>query len=115
MPEVAVGRIDEIEEQGCREFSSGGGDWPFRGFVVRQNDTLFAYQNVCRHVGHPLNLQANRFLTRDGKAIGCASHGGLYESQTGVCVAGPCKGQALHKLPCSICDGVIFVTVPEGS
>jgi len=65
--EIAVGPIAEMEDPGCREFSIGEGDWPFRGFVVRQGDDVFAYQNFCVHVGHPLNWSPNKFLTKDKK------------------------------------------------
>ena len=30
--EITVGKLSEIEDPGCREFSIGEGDWPFRGF-----------------------------------------------------------------------------------
>ena len=61
--EVEVGRLDEIGDPGCREFTIGDGDWPFRGFVVRKGDELFAYQNFCVHAGHPLNWRPDDFLT----------------------------------------------------
>ena len=62
--EVAVGRLDELDDPGCREFSIGDGDWPFRGFVVRKGDDVYAYQNFCVHVGHPLNWSPDKFLTK---------------------------------------------------
>ena len=49
--ELAVGRLDELADPGCREFELGDGDWPFRGFVVRKGDNVYAYQNFCVHVG----------------------------------------------------------------
>ena len=77
--EIAVGRLDEIDDPGCREFEIGEGDWPFRGFVVRQGDGVYAYQNFCAHVGHPLNWSPDKFLTKDKTAIICASHGATYQ------------------------------------
>lgn len=105
--EVVVGRIDELDDPGCREFSIGDGDWPLRGFVVRQGDDVFAYQNVCMHVGHPLNWKPDSFLTKDGSQIICASHGALYDIKNGECVAGPCPGKLLRKVELDITDGVI--------
>jgi nitrite reductase/ring-hydroxylating ferredoxin subunit len=110
--EIEVGRFDELDDPGCREFEIGEGDWPFRGFVVRKGDTAFAYQNFCAHVGHPLNWSANKFLTKDKSAIICASHGATYEIETGHCFAGPGSGGALRSVELSIRDGVIFVTGP---
>lgn len=111
--EIAVGRMEEIEDPGCREFEIGEGDWPFRGFVVRKGDAVFAYQNFCAHVGHPLNWSPNKFLTKDKSAIICASHGATYEIETGRCFAGPGSGGSLRQVEVSIRDGVIYVTDPS--
>ena len=105
--ETTVGRLDELDDPGCREFQIGAGDWPLRGFVVRQGDQVFAYQNVCMHVGHPLNWKPDSFLTKDGSQIICASHGALYDIASGECVAGPCPGKSLRKVDIEINDGVI--------
>ena len=113
--EVRVGRLDELEDPGCREFSIGKGDWPFRGFVVRQGDEVFAYQNVCAHVGHPLNWSPNGFLTKDRSAIICASHGAIYEIQTGNCFAGPGAGKSLRSVNVTVRGGTIFVTGPDSA
>ena len=112
MTEIAVGVLDEIEDPGCREFSIGDGDWPFKGFVVRRGDAVFAYQNFCAHVGHPLNWMPDRFLTKDLTAIMCASHGALYEIDTGLCFAGPCLGKELIKVELAVRDGVVYVSGP---
>ena len=110
--EVEVGRLDEITDPGCREFQIGDGDWPFRGFIVRQGDDVYAYQNFCMHVGHPLNWMPDGFLSKDRQAIMCASHGALYEIDTGLCFAGPCVGKELRRVDVVVRDGVIHVTGP---
>ncbi len=110
--EVAVGSIDELPDPGCREFEIGAGEWPFRGFVVRQGDEIYAYQNFCMHVGHPLNWMPDGFLTKDNAAIICASHGALYEIDTGLCFRGPCRGKSLRKVDVELRDGLIYVTGP---
>lgn len=110
--EVKVGLLSAIKDPGCREFEIGEGDWPFRGFVVRQSEQVFAYQNFCVHVGHPLNWMPDRFLTKDNAAIICASHGAMYEIEGGLCFAGPCKGKALRSVDIDVRDGVVYVTGP---
>lgn len=110
--EVKVGRFDELPDPGCREFSIGDGDWPFRGFVVRQGEAVYAYQNFCRHVGHQLNWMPDDFLSKDRTAIQCASHGALYEIDTGLCFRGPCTGQSLRRVDVEVRDGVVYVTGP---
>ncbi len=110
--EVAVGRLDELTDPGCREFAIGEGDWPFRGFVVRHGDKIYAYQNFCKHVGHQLNWMPDSFLTKDHSAILCASHGAQYEIDTGLCFRGPCIGKSLTVVDVEIRHGVIYVTGP---
>lgn len=110
--EVSVGLLSAIDDPGCREFAIGNGDWPFRGFVVRQGGQVFAYQNFCVHVGHPLNWMPDRFLTKDNAAIICASHGAMYAIESGLCFAGPCKGKALRPVVIDVRDGVVYVTGP---
>ena len=113
--EIAVGRVDELDDPGCREFSIGDGDWPFRGFVVRKGDSVYAYQNSCVHVGHPLNWAPDRFLTKDRTALICASHGATYEIETGYCYAGPGNGRTLRKVDVAVRDGIVYVSGPTSS
>ena len=108
--EVAVGKLDELEDPGCREFQIGEGDWPLHGFIVRQGDQAFAYENYCVHVGHPLNWMPDAFLSKDRSAIMCASHGAMYEIDTGLCFAGPCIGKTLRTVDAEVRDGTIFVS-----
>lgn len=114
LEEVAVGAFDEIEDPGCREFTIGEGDWPFRGFVVRQGERVFAYQNSCMHVGSPLNWAPDEFLARDRQSILCAMHGAQYEIDTGLCFAGPCRGKSLQKVDVEVRDGTVYVRGPAG-
>ncbi len=112
--EVAVVRFEELEDRGSREFRIGEGDWPFKGFIVRQGQDVFAYQNHCMHLGYPMNWKPDSFLTKDRANIICSSHGAMYEIPTGLCIAGPCVGKSLQALPVDIRDDVIFVRGPKG-
>ncbi len=113
--ELAVGRLDEITDPGCREFAIGESDWPFRGFVVRRGDKVYAYQNVCAHVGHPLNWMPDGFLSKDKESIMCASHGAQYEIETGLCIAGPCIGKSLRAVDVVVRDDLVYVTGPSSA
>ena len=112
LQQVLVCRLDELEDPGCKEFQIGEGDWPFKGFVVRQGEAVYAYQNFCMHAGHPLNCRPDGFLTGDGKQIICASHGAIYEIQSGECVAGPCPGKKLRSVGVEVRDGEVVVRGP---
>lgn len=112
--EISVGPLAALDDPGCREFAIGDGAWPFRGFVVRQGESVFAYQNFCVHVGHPLNWSPHKFLTKDKSAIICSSHGATYDIRTGECFAGPGTGGVLQKVDVSVRDGIVYVTGPDG-
>ena len=112
LQEIAVCRLDELDDPGCKEFQIGEGDWPFKGFVVRQGDAVYAYQNFCMHAGHPLNWRPDGFLTGDDSQIICASHGAIYEIRSGECVAGPCPGKRLRPVKVEIRDGEVVIWGP---
>ena len=116
MHEIDVTRVlcslAELDETGSRGFAVGEGDWPLRGFVVRTADGAVAFVNYCPHAGHPLNFRPNKFLTPDRNLILCSSHGALFARDNGLCIAGPCAGQSLTRIPVEIVSG--YVLLAEG-
>jgi nitrite reductase/ring-hydroxylating ferredoxin subunit len=109
----AICPLADLPDPGSRAFSIGSGDWPLRGFVVRQGDAVFAYVNRCPHAGHPLNWRPDDFLTMDRTLIMCRSHGALFEMSSGRCVAGPCTGQSLRALPVRIDQGNVVLELDQ--
>lgn len=107
-----VARLDDIDDPGAREFTTGGGDWPFRGFIVRWQGDVFAYANVCPHAGHPLNLDPTGFFNPQQTELLCRSHGAQFDPVTGACTGGPCAGQLLQRLVCRVADGEVIVSAP---
>lgn len=69
------------------------------GFVVNHGGGFHAWVNRCPHLGTPLDLWPNEFLSGDGTALVCATHGAVFAPDTGRCTAGPCAGDALTALP----------------
>jgi nitrite reductase/ring-hydroxylating ferredoxin subunit len=94
--------LADLEDTGGRGFTVGEGDWPLRGFVVKATHGVAAYVNTCPHAGHPLDLRPNRFLTPDRTLILCASHGAVFTRDEGLCIAGPCPGQSLRRVPVEV-------------
>ena len=82
------------------------------GFVVNFDGRYHAYVNRCAHVGTPLDLWPNEFLTEDGRALICSTHGAIYEPATGLCTAGPCVGDRLTSLPLAVEGATLVVTCP---
>ena len=113
VPEVDVERVvcalAELRDPGSRAFTIGRGDWPLRGLVVRRGAEVHAYVNRCPHAGHPLNLQPHDFLTLDRSLVLCRSHGALFEITTGLCVAGPCAGRHLRRVPVEVEGGYVLL------
>jgi len=111
--ERVICALHELEDPGSRGFRLGAGPWPLRGFVVRRGDVVRAYLNHCPHAGHPLNLREHEFLARREQPgpplILCRSHGALFETGSGVCVAGPCVGAALRGLEVRIDRGYVLL------
>jgi nitrite reductase/ring-hydroxylating ferredoxin subunit len=68
------------------------------GFVVNFDGRYHAYVNRCAHAGTPLDWWPNEFFTDDGRMLVCASHGALYEPDSGRCAGGPCSGGSLWPL-----------------
>ena len=83
------------------------------GFVVRHGGQLYAYRNECRHIPMTLDWVENRFVSRDGRYVQCATHGALYEMDSGLCVAGPPTGERLRALRVEVDGDEIVVTLPD--
>ncbi|HSN20856.1 MAG TPA: Rieske (2Fe-2S) protein [Usitatibacter sp.] len=69
------------------------------GFAVRHGGAVHAYVNRCPHMGTELDWQPGEFLDAAGLYLVCATHGALFQPATGLCVAGPCRGASLERLP----------------
>jgi nitrite reductase/ring-hydroxylating ferredoxin subunit len=85
------------------------------GFIVNHGGTYHAYVNRCPHVGTPLDLWENEFLSEDATVLVCATHGAVFEPATGQCIAGPCTGDALTTLPLRRESDTLIVGCLEGS
>jgi nitrite reductase/ring-hydroxylating ferredoxin subunit len=107
--ERVVCALADLDDPGSRAFTIGRGDWPVRGLVVRRHGAVHAYVNRCPHAGHPLNLRPHEFLTPDRNLVVCNSHGALFEMATGYCVAGPCAGASLRRIPIEVRVGYVLL------
>lgn len=68
-------------------------------FVVRFEGQAFAYLNRCAHVPMEMDWREGHFFEEGGLYLICATHGAMYEPNTGLCVAGPCGGAKLIPVP----------------
>ena len=106
---VRLCALADLKDPGSRGFSFREGDALFMGFVVRSGDGVAGWIDHCPHAGMPLAVVPNRYLTREGDLILCASHGALFRLNDGKCVGGPCAGKSLWPWPVRV-DGDDVVT-----
>jgi nitrite reductase/ring-hydroxylating ferredoxin subunit len=63
-----------------------------RAFAIRHQGRAHAYLNRCTHVAMEMDWQPNRLFDDTGRWLLCATHGAVYEPDTGACKGGPCRG-----------------------
>lgn len=99
--------LKDLPETGAREFEVAGRHI----FVLRVDNQVKAYLNLCPHLGTPLNWEPDAFLDNEGTYIRCANHGALFLKDSGDCIAGPCRGMPLTAVPVSIENAMLKVEV----
>lgn len=77
---------------------------PFGLILTRAGIIVKAYRNQCPHAGRPLDWAPGRFLIDQGRLV-CAAHGATFSLPDGVCVAGPCRGEALAEVTVEVIEG----------
>ena len=92
--ELPLCALSDLAEQEAMEMLVEGRQL----FALRVDNHIYAYWNICPHMGIPLNWVPNRFLDFDKALIQCSSHGALFNIETGKCIAGPCNGESLQRL-----------------
>lgn len=116
----SVKRINEIRRVCRYEQLSDGGKAvrfgivrhgkEFPAFAIAFDGGVHAYVNVCPHRGTSLDWQPGEVFDETGLYLICATHGAQFEPDTGFCVAGPCQGAHLQKIPLAIeADHVVLV------
>lgn len=105
--------IDSLAPGQAAKFTLRCHGKPVEGFVVNHEGRFYAYVNRCAHIGTPLDMWPNEFFTGDGRHLICATHGATYLPETGECIAGPCPGASLTRLPVGLEGESLVVTCPD--
>jgi nitrite reductase/ring-hydroxylating ferredoxin subunit len=92
---------------------------PVEALVLRdQSGVPRAYLNRCRHLPVPLVVlrlkrppivDSSDFLSPDGAALECRTHGALYRLDDGMCFEGPCEGLGLFPIALEAEDDALYV------
>jgi nitrite reductase/ring-hydroxylating ferredoxin subunit len=82
------------------------------GFAIRWGGLVHGYVNRCPHAGTELDWEPGEFFEEAQLYLVCSTHGALFEPSTGFCVAGPCRGASLGRLPVREEDGQVYLDHP---
>ena len=83
--------------------------------VVRREAHVYGYLNTCPHTGGPLDWVPDQFLDLTHEYIQCATHAALFRITDGLCVHGPCAGDALTPVPLVVEDGEVVLLVADAA
>lgn len=101
--------LTQIEDGGCAE-AEATIDGDAESLILhRDGDRVRAWLNICPHAGRRLDWAPGQFLkSREGHLV-CAVHGATFELSGGVCVAGPCRGEALRAVAVVVRNGDVVL------
>ena len=107
---TVVCRLEELQDPGSRGVTVEQGGRLHDVMVVRRGRQAFCYLNRCPHTGSPLDWMPDRFLSLDKHHIQCATHAALFRIEDGICIAGPCTGDALTPVPVVVEGGKVILS-----
>ena len=79
-------------------------------FAIAFDGAVHAYVNSCPHRGTELDWQPGAVFEETGLYLTCATHGALFEPDSGFCVAGPCFGARLQSLAIDVCGNDVVLS-----
>ncbi len=111
--ERVICRVDELVDGGlAAKFTIALAD-PARElpcFAITYAGAVYAYVNSCPHRGTELDWQAGEVFEETGLYLICATHGALFEPDSGLCVSGPCHGAHLQPLEIQVSGNDVVLT-----
>ena len=81
------------------------------GFAVMFDGEVYAYANSCPHRGTELDWLPGQVFDDSGLYLVCATHGAIFEVDSGKCVGGPCQGASLVKVAIRVVNNVVTLAV----
>jgi nitrite reductase/ring-hydroxylating ferredoxin subunit len=103
--ERVIGNLSELHDGGDGvRFTVLGAAGELPAFAIRYRGAVHAFLNVCAHQHVELDWLPGAFFDADGETLVCSLHGARYEPDGGRCVAGPCVGATLTRVPIHVRD-----------
>lgn len=97
--------LTDLDATGAKGINLGGTGI----FVVRSDEGVFGYVNSCPHIGVPLDMEPDEFISDFGDEIICSTHGARFRIQDGECVSGPCTGDVLEPVAVKVEDNQVVL------
>jgi len=82
-------------------------------FLVRYRDKVHGFLNRCAHQAIELDWNPGEFFDKDRRFLLCATHGAVYNPETGACVGGRCNGRGLTPIDVIEVDETVYVRSNE--
>ena len=108
---TALCSTSDIPDPGSKAFQLDHNNEVLNIFVIHKDGEFHAFINSCPHTGVNLEWQEDQFLDADQAFIQCASHGALFEIETGHCIHGPCVGDHLSPRNLKIIDNRVILQI----
>jgi len=89
-------KLDDIPIGGSREFCLQQRGTRQNIFLLRLEDRVVAFHNLCPHQGRSLSYATDSFLISSGSSLVCPHHGAAFRLPDGLCIEGPCSGDSLQ-------------------
>lgn len=105
----ALCALDDLEDGGSAGLVADLNGEKMSLILVRKGGEVYIYENVCPHIGAPLDFTPGQFLNLERDLIQCAMHGALFRIEDGKCVHGPCSGQGLTAVASEVRNGQVFL------
>ena len=80
--------------------------------LIRQQDQVHGYRNVCPHAGRSLSWGPDQLLFTPAGHLVCTAHGATFDVRQGLCLSGPCLGASLSRLNVAVVNQMI-VLLPD--
>jgi nitrite reductase/ring-hydroxylating ferredoxin subunit len=77
--------------------------------AIAFDNEVHGYVNSCPHRATELDWQPGQVFDESGLYLVCATHGALFEADTGRCVGGPCQGASLLRVALTVTGDSIFL------
>ena len=102
---LVCSRGDLVDGARAKTFSILRGGRSVPAIAYAFDGEAHAAINVCPHRGTSLDWQPGEVFDESGLYLICATHDAMFEPVTGLCIAGPCVGAQLQKVPVHVVDG----------